>query len=61
MVKCGFAGGHFVQGHVDGAGVIRTVAPDGDSLVFEVETTPDIIRLIVRKGTFSFCMLVSMT
>lgn len=49
-----------MQGHVDGTGVICTVALDGDSLVFEVEATPAIIRLIVRKGTLSFCMLVSM-
>ncbi|MGB1253903.1 MAG: riboflavin synthase [Candidatus Promineifilaceae bacterium] len=42
--------GHFVQGHVDGTGVIREFRPDHDSLWVTIETPPDILRYIVTKG-----------
>lgn len=42
--------GHFVQGHVDGTGVIREFRPDHDSLWVTVETPPNILRYIVTKG-----------
>jgi len=42
--------GHFVQGHVDGTGVIRSFDPEGDSLWVTVETPPELLRYIVPKG-----------
>ena len=42
--------GHFVQGHVDGTGVIREFRPDHDSLWVTIETPPNILRYIVTKG-----------
>ena len=46
----GRVGGHFVQGHVDGTGVIRSFAPEGDSVWVTVETHPDLLHYIVPKG-----------
>lgn len=46
----GRVGGHFVQGHVDGTGVIQAFRPDGDSLWVTVCATPDLLRYIVPKG-----------
>ncbi|GAQ82808.1 riboflavin synthase [Klebsormidium nitens] len=46
----GRMGGHFVQGHVDGTGVISKFEPDGDSLVVTIKTTPEMLRYIVKKG-----------
>ncbi len=42
--------GHFVQGHVDGTGVIRTFRADHDSLWVTVAAAPEIMRYIVTKG-----------
>lgn len=46
----GRIGGHFVQGHVDGTGVVRDFRPEGDSLWVTVEASPDLLRYIVPKG-----------
>jgi riboflavin synthase len=46
----GRVSGHFMQGHVDGTGVIRAFQPEGDSLWVTVEATPDLLRYIVSKG-----------
>ncbi|MEF3273027.1 MAG: riboflavin synthase [Chloroflexus sp.] len=46
----GRIGGHFVQGHIDGTGVIRDFRPEGDSLWVTVEADPMLLRYIVPKG-----------
>ena len=46
----GRVGGHFVQGHVDGVGVIRALRPEDDSLWVTVETPAELLRYIVPKG-----------
>lgn len=46
----GRIGGHFVQGHVDGTGVITKKQPEGDSLWLTIDPAPDLLRLIVPKG-----------
>lgn len=43
-------GGHFVQGHIDGVGVIDAFRPDKDALWLTVKTDPAIMRYIVKKG-----------
>ncbi|MHA7871517.1 MAG: riboflavin synthase [Hyphococcus sp.] len=43
-------GGHFVQGHVDATGVIKSFRPDKDALWLTVETDPALMRYIVTKG-----------
>lgn len=42
--------GHFVQGHVDGVGIISEKWTDGDSLFIRITTSPDIRKYIVTKG-----------
>jgi riboflavin synthase len=43
-------GGHMVQGHVEGTGTITALAPEREALMMRVETAPELLRYIVRKG-----------
>jgi riboflavin synthase len=43
-------GGHFVQGHVDGTGKVRSVLPDGVALAVRIETERSLLRYVVEKG-----------
>ena len=43
-------GGHFVQGHVDGVGRVRSVTPQGEALLLKFEALPEIMRYVVEKG-----------
>jgi riboflavin synthase len=42
-------GGHFVQGHVDGVGRVRSVTAEG----LEIDAPPEIIRYCVEKGSIA--------
>lgn len=44
-------GGHFVQGHVDGTGVVRAVRTEGFSRVLEIEPDDALERYLVEKGS----------
>jgi riboflavin synthase len=44
-------GGHLVSGHVDGAGKVVSVVPDGRSLRWTFEVHSDIARYIAHKGS----------
>lgn len=46
----GRIGGHFVTGHVDGVGVIKTLRPEGKDVILEVETPEEFNRYLVYKG-----------
>jgi riboflavin synthase len=46
-------GGHIVQGHVDGVGVIEAVKDDGFSRVVTVKATPELLRYVVHKGSIT--------
>lgn len=46
----GRLGGHFVQGHVDGTGVLVERRTEGDSLRIAVQAAPALLRYIVPKG-----------
>jgi riboflavin synthase len=53
-LKAGEAlGGHYVQGHVDGVGRIRSVEPEGDGQRVWVEAPPEILRYCVEKGSIA--------
>ena len=43
-------GGHFVQGHIDATGVIKSFRPDNDALWLTIDTDPSLMRYIVTKG-----------
>jgi riboflavin synthase len=44
-------GGHYVQGHVDGVGRVRSVEPEGDGRRVWIEVPPDVLRYCVEKGS----------
>jgi riboflavin synthase len=46
-------GGHFVQGHVDAAGTIDEIRPDGDSFWLTVRYPALLAPYIVRKGSIA--------
>ena len=46
-------GGHYVQGHVDGVGIVRAAEPEGESLRLTVEAPPEILRYCVEKGSIA--------
>jgi riboflavin synthase len=46
-------GGHVVQGHVDGVGVVAGTREDGFARVVTVETGVDTLRYIVEKGSIA--------
>jgi riboflavin synthase len=46
-------GGHVVQGHVDGLGVVRSVTQDGFARVVEIEPPAELLRYIVQKGSIA--------
>jgi riboflavin synthase alpha subunit len=46
-------GGHFVQGHVDGLGRVRSVEPDGDGARLRLELDQELLRYCVEKGSLT--------
>ena len=46
-------GGHFVQGHVDGIGVVESVAAQGDALLVDVRLPADVAETTVLHGSIS--------
>jgi riboflavin synthase len=46
-------GGHYVQGHVDGVGAVRTVEPEGDGRRLWFDAPAGLLRYIVEKGSIS--------
>jgi riboflavin synthase len=46
-------GGHYVQGHVDGVGTIRSVEAEGDGRRVWIDAPPAILRYAVDKGSIA--------
>ncbi len=46
-------GGHYVQGHVDGVGRVRSAEPEGDGRRVVVEAPPAILRYCAEKGSIA--------
>jgi riboflavin synthase len=44
-------GGHLVQGHVDGAGEVTGLNPEGDSTRLRVKPPPELLRYLVEHGS----------
>jgi riboflavin synthase alpha subunit len=44
-------GGHYVQGHVDGVGRVRSVSSEGEDVRVWVEAVPELLRYLVEKGS----------
>lgn len=45
--------GHIVQGHIDGTGRVRSVTPEGESAVLEIEAPAELLRYVVEKGSIA--------
>jgi len=46
-------GGHYVQGHVDGIGRVRAVAPEGDGRRIAIDVPAELLRYCVEKGSLA--------
>jgi riboflavin synthase len=44
-------GGHYVQGHVDAVGRVRSVGPEGDGKRIWIDAPPEVLRYCVEKGS----------
>jgi riboflavin synthase len=44
-------GGHVVQGHVDGTGIVREIGEEGFSRVLWIEIDPPLARYLAEKGS----------
>lgn len=51
MAADGRFGGHIVSGHIDGTGKIIKIRRDGIALWYTIETTAEIMKYIVEKGS----------
>jgi len=46
-------GGHYVQGHVDAVGRVRSADPEGQGLRVWIEAPPGVLRYCVEKGSIA--------
>ena len=46
-------GGHYVQGHVDGVGAVRSVEPEGEGKRIWLDAPADLLRYVVEKGSIA--------
>jgi riboflavin synthase len=46
-------GGHVVQGHVDGTGVVSEIRAEGIARVLRFDIDPDVARYLVEKGSIA--------
>jgi riboflavin synthase len=51
MAADGRFGGHIVSGHIDGTGVVKSLTREGNAIWVAIKTPPEIMRLIVEKGS----------
>ena len=51
MAANGRFGGHIVSGHIDGTGVIKSMIREENAIWVRIETSKDILHLIVEKGS----------
>ncbi len=46
-------GGHYVQGHVDGVGKVRSLEPEGDGARLTIDAPEELLRYCVEKGSIT--------
>jgi riboflavin synthase alpha subunit len=44
-------GGHYVTGHIDGVGTVRSRRPEGDQVLFEIEIPLELTLQVIPKGS----------
>lgn len=53
MAAGGRFGGHFVSGHIDGTGVIRSKKPFENAIYYEIEANQGMLNYIILKGSIA--------
>jgi len=46
-------GGHYVQGHVDGVGTVRSVEPEGEGRRVRFDAPAELLKYVVEKGSIA--------
>jgi riboflavin synthase len=45
--------GHLVSGHVDGTGIVHSIQPHGESVIFVIDTPADLAKYFAYKGSIA--------
>lgn len=53
MPANGRFGGHFVSGHIDGVGVIRSVKKEANAVTKAIEVEPRLMKYMMQKGSIA--------
>ncbi|EGA88882.1 riboflavin synthase subunit alpha [Planococcus donghaensis MPA1U2] len=53
MPANGRFGGHFVSGHIDGVGVIRSVKKEANAITKTIEIDPQLMKYMMLKGSIA--------
>jgi riboflavin synthase len=53
MAAGGRFGGHFVSGHIDGTGVIKSKQQFENAVYYEIEAAEELLRYIILKGSIA--------
>lgn len=53
MPATGRFGGHFVSGHIDGVGVIRSVKKEANAVTKTIEIDPQLMKYMMLKGSIA--------
>ncbi|GHH96823.1 riboflavin synthase [Neobacillus kokaensis] len=53
MAAGGRFGGHFVSGHIDGTGVIKSKNAFENAVYYEIEADPDLMKYVILKGSIA--------
>jgi riboflavin synthase len=51
MAAGGRFGGHFVSGHIDGTGMIKSKKPFENAVYYEIEPNNEVLKFIILKGS----------
>ncbi|MDQ0199650.1 riboflavin synthase [Neobacillus ginsengisoli] len=51
MAAGGRFGGHFVSGHIDGTGIIKSKKQFENAIYYEIEASPEILRYVIVRGS----------
>jgi riboflavin synthase len=53
MAAGGRFGGHFVSGHIDGTGLIKSKQSLENAIYYEIEAEPELLRYVILRGSIA--------
>ncbi|WHY02961.1 riboflavin synthase [Neobacillus sp. DY30] len=53
MAAGGRFGGHFVSGHIDGTGMIKSKRPIENAVYYEIEASQEILQYVIERGSIA--------